>query len=479
MAGWGTGTPDLFMRKYIHAPRDHGKPARSPWTLRRMLVDSLVVVVAAAGAIALSLWLTPMQQVSTLGQTVQVGVTAPSWSLSGPGQLDLFGQSLPTTIQFEGPIRPRLTLTRITLSEQLTQFASEGKDPATTLQDALIGGWERFFVWQVVIAAIAALVIAGAAAGWLRHDWRRVSIVLAGALVLAVGVDLGGVMVTAYSVPAKLQGIGSLQDLVGGSRAPTLRPVPTTPAEAVQHVVVVGDSTAAGLGNRPVDHATADDKACGRSKDAFAVDLALVNGWTVTNLACSGATIRSGLLGPQVVAGRSMPAQLKAPDMAKAQVVIVSIGANDVQWTSMLQLCAISASCSDNAEQAFFQQQLAGFSSEYLELLDQLQLLPSHPAVVINLYYDPVPGSVKCLKDQHITPAKQKSLQADLGALNAILAEGAKTADFATARPDFTGHGLCTSLPYVQGPTDSAPFHPTPSGALAIALADEHALQLH
>ncbi len=466
------------MRKSTHATSDQTEPARSAWTLRRVLVDVLVVVFAAAASIALSLWLTPMQQVSTLGQTVQVGVTAPSWSLSGPGQLDLFGQSLPTTIQFEGPIRPRLTLTRITLSEQLTQFASDGKDASTTLQDALVGGWQRFFIWQAVIVAVAALVLSGAAAGWLRHDWRRATIVLAGSLVLAVGADLGGVMVTAYSVPSKLEGIGSLQDLVGGAAAPTLRPVPTTPAEAVQRVVVVGDSIAAGLGNRPVDHSTADDKACGRSKDAFAVDLALVNGWSVTNLACSGATIRSGLLGPQLVGGRSIPAQLKAPDMANAQVVIVSIGANDVQWISMLQLCAISTSCSNNAEQAFFQQQLAGFSSDYLQLLDQLQLLPSHPAVVINLYYDPVPGSVRCLKDQHITPDKQKSLQQDLAALNAILTKGAETADFATARPDFVGHGLCTSIPYLQGPTDAAPFHPTPSGALAIALADEHALQL-
>jgi lysophospholipase L1-like esterase len=465
------------MRTLNHAPSDRAVPARSAWSLRRVLVDALVVVIAAFGAIAFSLWLTPMQEVSTAGQTVEVGVTAPSWSLSGPGQLDLFGQSLPTTIQFEGPIRPRLALTHITLSEQLTQFAA-GKDATTTLEDALVSGWQRFFVWQAVIVAVTALVLAGAAAGWLRHGWRETSILLAGSLVLALGVDLGGVMITAYSAPAKLAGIGSLQDLVGGSSAPTLRPVPTSPAEAVQHVVVVGDSTAAGFGNRPVEHGTADDKACGRSQDAFAVDLALVNGWSVTNLACAGATIRSGLLGGQLVDGRSLPAQLQAPEMAKAQVVIVSIGANDVQWTSMLELCAVSTSCSDNADQAFFQQQLAGFSGDYLQLLDQLQLLPSHPVVVIDLYYDPVPGSVGCLKDQQITAEKQKSLQDDLAALNTILAEGAKTADFATARPDFTGHGLCTSLPYVQGVTDAAPFHPTPSGQLAIALAVEHALRI-
>jgi lysophospholipase L1-like esterase len=464
------------MRTHTQDPQDPAQPTRRAWSLRRVLLDSLIIVIVAAGAIALSLWLTPMQEVSTAGQTVEVGVTAPSWSLSGPGQLDLFGQSLPTTIQFDGPIRPRLTLSHITLSEQLTQFASHGKGAFTTLEAALIGGWQRFFVWQVVIVAVTALVLAGTAAGWLRHGWRETGILLAASVVLALAVDLGGVMVTAYSAPAKLAGITSLEDLVGASRAPALRPVPTNPADTVQDVVVVGDSTAAGLGNRPVDHGTVEDKACRRSRDSYAVDLALVNGWSVTNLACSGATIRNGLLGPQFAGARTIPAQLKAPEVAKAQVVIVSIGANDVQWISMLQFCGISASCSDNAEQAFFQQQLAAFSSDYLQLLDQLQLLPSHPLVLINLYYDPVPGSVQCLKAQGITPAKQKSLQADLAALNTILAEGAKAADFATAQPDFTGHGVCTSLPYVHGVSDAAPFHPTPTGQLAIALADERAL---
>lgn len=469
--------PDDSMRNLIQRLYDRFQRMRPARPLRRVLVDVLIIVLVAAAAITLSLWLTPMQEVFTAGQSVAVGVTGPTWTVSGPGQLDLFGQSLPTTIQFDGPIRPRLTLTHITLSQQLTDFV-DSKDATSTLEDALISGWQRFFVWQAVIVAVAALVLSGAVAGWMRHGWKETAILLAGSLVLALAVDLGGVMVTAYSAPAKLAGISSLQDLVGGSPPPAVRPVPTSAAQDVQHVVVIGDSTAAGLGNPPVDHGTAQDRACGRSRDSFAVDLALVNGWSVTNLACSGATIRNGVLGPQPVGNGSLPAQLESPEVAKAQVVIVSIGANDVMWTSMLQLCAVAPSCSDNAEEAFFQQQLAGFSSDYLQLLDQLQLLPSHPAVVINLYYDPVPGSVACLKDQHITPDKQKSLQADLAALNTILAEGAKAAGFAAARPDFTGHGVCTGLPYVQGVKDAAPFHPTPSGALAIALAVEHALRL-
>ena len=43
-------------------------------------------------------------------------------------------------------------------------------------------------------------------------------------------------------------------------------------------------------------------------------------------------------------------------------------------------------------------------------------------------------------------------------------------------KPDFTGHGLCTEQPYVQGLGDAAPFHPNGTGQLVIALADERAL---
>jgi hypothetical protein len=44
------------------------------------------------------------------------------------------------------------------------------------------------------------------------------------------------------------------------------------------------------------------------------------------------------------------------------------------------------------------------------------------------------------------------------------------------ADPPFTGHELCTADPYVQGPSDPAPLHPTATGELAIALADQQVL---
>jgi lysophospholipase L1-like esterase len=240
--------------------------------------------------------------------------------------------------------------------------------------------------------------------------------------------------------------------------------------------VVIGDSTAAGLGNPLLVHAGADDRACGRSRVAFAVDLAKARHWSVTNLACSGATIRSGLLGAQQIGRRTLPAQLTSPEVARAQLVIVDIGANDVDWTSMLALCAVSSSCAGSAERAYFQDELQVFRTDYAHLIDRLRRLPSHPLVLVNLYYDPVSGDMGCLSSDGGTAAKQRALQDDLARLNTVLAAGAKTGGFVVGRPDFSGHGVCSSSPDVQGMADGAPFHPTPAGGQVIARADERAL---
>lgn len=443
-----------------------------------VVARAVAVVALALGSIALSLWITPMQKVTAAGQSVRVGVTAPSWTLSGPGELDLFGQRISTTVQFAGPVRPRLSLTQITLGEQLKQFAASGPAAAgRALEHALVSGWERFFAWQIVVAGLFAIVLFGALAGWMRRGRRRTLAIVGVGLVITEALNVGAIMVTAYTAPARLRQVQSLQDLIGGAPPP---PVPArTAAEPAQidKVVVVGDSTAAGLGNRRLVGGNARDRACHRSQDAFAVVLASANDWQVTNLACSGATIRAGLLGPQQVGDRTVPAQLDTRAVAKADLIVVSIGANDVNWSLILQLCAVSPDCGSQAEQAYFQQQLAGFSRDLLQVLSQLQLLDNHPVVIVNQYYDPFSGDTSCLTSHGLTQAKKDTLESELSALNHILGQGAETAGFRVARPDFSGHGVCSDQPYVQGLHAAAPFHPTASGELAIALADERALR--
>jgi hypothetical protein len=75
-----------------------------------------------------------------------------------------------------------------------------------------------------------------------------------------------------------------------------------------------------------------------------------------------------------------------------------------------------------------------------------------------------------------MTPAKARVLLARLGQLNTVLAQGAGLFGFGVAVPRFAGHELCTTDPWVQGPSDPGPLHPNAAGELAIALADQQAL---
>jgi lysophospholipase L1-like esterase len=470
--GAGTGA--------VHPPELPRRP-RTRTVVRHTshgLVVTATLLAITFASIAFGLRVTPLQSVSALGQTIGVGAAPPSLSFSGPGEVDLFGQSLPTSVRFFGPVRPRLVLNSITLNQQVAGLF----DPATSdesaqaLGDRLASGWTRYFLWEIAFVAIGALLLLGIVAGWRRHawSWKKTLVTIAGGLVFVEAVNIGLIMLTATTAPAKLHQVGSLGELVGRSEEAPIAAAPGPSLTGIQ-AVVLGDSTAAGLGGTPLPDPTALDGACGRSVDSYAVHLADVNRWNVRNLACGGATIRAGVLGPQIAGDRTIPAQLAVAKRATgATAIVVSVGANDLRWAPMIRLCAAFEGCDDKASTLFFQRSLALFTRDYYELLRQLATLPNHPRIVINLYYAPFETTDDCISG--LTPAKISVLLDRLAGLNAVLAEGAKTFGYLAAQPDFTGHGACSAQPYVQGISDAAPFHPNATGELVIALADERAL---
>jgi GDSL-like Lipase/Acylhydrolase family len=437
-----------------------------------------MLIVLAAAAIAAALLVTPMQTVTVAGQVIQVGATAPSLSWSGPGEVDLFGQSLPTDLRFTGPVRPRLQLAQITINSELTTLIEghHGDSPQQILGARLADGWKQYFAWETAVAGAGTVILVGAVAGWRRLHLSGTLKLLAVGLVITEAINVGAIMATTYTAPTLLRQVHSLNDLVGSAtELPHIHPT----GRALRRIqaVVIGDSTAAGAGLAPLPGASGTDRACGRSADSYAADLSATNGWRVLNLACDGATISQGLLGPQQHGGRLLPPQLAVAERAKnASVVIVSVGADDLNWAAMVRYCAITPNCDDRATAAYFQQQLASFSKNYLDLLSRLAALKSHPVVIINRYYDPFGAQPGCLGPLGLTAANLQTLTSRLTTLNTVLAKGAAEFRFLSPQPDFVGHQLCTPQPYVQGVGAAAPFHPTAAGQLAIALADQAAL---
>ena len=446
------------------------------WLAR--IAAAVAVIVAAVLAAIVALEVTPMQTVTVAGQVIKVGA-APRLGFSGPGEVDLFGQGLPTAISIPGPIQPRLQLSQITLNSELANFV-QGHSPShagLALRTQLVVGWEHYFAWETAAAALAALILAGAVAGWRRLSGKATGVLLVVVLIVTGALNLGAVAVTANGAQNALGNVSSLNQLVGRADVTVPQPTPSQPALKGIQEVVIGDSTAAGAGLPPVAHPSSADNACGRSSQSYAVDLASVNGWRALNLACDSATIANGLLGPQPQGGLQIPPQLASlTEVQDPTVVIVSVGADDLQWSAILQICAASTQCDNLASNAYFQQQLAHFSSDYLQLLIQLGSLPGHPRVIINRYYDPFGSNVSCITHRGLTEAKVATIRTWLEALNQVLAKGAAQSGFLSPQPSFAGHALCSPQPYVQGLGDAAPFHPTASGQLAIALTDEVAL---
>jgi lysophospholipase L1-like esterase len=434
--------------------------------------------VVIAGAIWLALRVAPLQTVSAAGQTAQVGATLPTASLHGPGELDLFGQVMATKPNFSGPIRPKLALEHITIDSQVIQvLRAEGPSKVElTLSQQLAAGWERYFLWETLIAAGFAIVPLVAIAAVRRRPaiWKM----LATGIAAVVVVNVGGIALTASGTPQVLRSVKTLDDLVGVD--PITGTTAVGPAQPGVQAVVIGDSTAAGWGLPWGPNPTAEDEACGRSPESYAADLAAANQWNVLSVACGSATIENGLLGPEVLYnGEIAPPQLpQAAAATHAKVVIVSVGADDLSWSVMTQLCAASAVCDDKVSSAYFAQLLDTFTRNYYQLLSDLESLPAHPAVLINQYYSPFGTNVGCLQQYGMTPAKVKVLLARLQQLNTVLQQGANLFGFGVATPRFTGHELCTADPWVQGPSDPAPLHPNAAGELAIALADQQAFPL-
>ncbi len=479
------------------------------------VVKALGYLALAVASLVMAVTVTPPVSVSVFAQTVHVGAVAPSPSMgwSGPGEADLFGEGpVPTVQRFSGPIRPRLVWQRFNRDEAASAFIRtttvDGHPTLSTdtaaVGEALAQGWIRFFGQLIVVSGVVgalaylvALALRAIARGSLpdarRRHHRAGPVALTALLAMAITTLAAGL--TVVSAREQLQGVSTLADLTGRA-ALVPPPSPAGPERSDIQVAVIGDSTAAGVGNTLLADPSDTDIACERSQDAYARVLESATGWAVENLACASATIAEGLLGAQErrpVTPAPQVGVLKS--ITSLHVVIVSIGANDMGWSDFVTYCYAVSRCDDQATERLVERRLDTFRLQYAQLLQQLSDLPTRPGVIITSYYDPFGDTFDCPalvdpqgpevtptgygfgpdpgEDNQLEKLRQKidPLRSVMNQLTTVLVQGAEAFGFTAVQPTFDGHELCSDQPWVQGFDDPYPFHPNAAGQLAIAAA--------
>lgn len=246
-------------------------------------------------------------------------------------------------------------------------------------------------------------------------------------------------------------------------------PTPAVTGYSKQYVAL-GDSVAAGVGLKDYT----DSSACNRTAQAYPNRLASLVRYGLQSYACSGATIASGIIGPQNVNQLLVKPQLTSLFAnPKPNLISVTIGANDAHWTDVIQQCYVSV-CGSSDDTAAVMADITQVQSNMATVMGQLkqQYGNAVPRVIVTGYHQVFPANVSssCTDLSGIETGEMAWARQLQTSLNDSLSQTISSYDFATFVPiDFTGHELCTANPWVQGLSDTAPYHPNNSGQIQFA----------
>lgn len=234
--------------------------------------------------------------------------------------------------------------------------------------------------------------------------------------------------------------------------------------------IALGDSVAAGVGLPDYS----DSSACNRTKQAYPVVVAQQLNLQLRSVACSGATTQQGLLGPQDVNQLMVPAQIgAAASSGKPKLITITIGANDLDWTELLQTCHVGL-CGTPAQTAVVKAGAASAGTQVSAALAKLKAdFPVQPPIVLVTGYYQLFGATltpDCVEQQGLDATELAWVQSLQTSLNTSLQAAVKPFSFVHFVPvDFSGHQLCATDPWVQGLAAKAPFHPSVAGQAALA----------
>jgi lysophospholipase L1-like esterase len=323
-------------------------------------------------------------------------------------------------------------------------------------------------------------------------------------------------------------GVGLVAGLLAACGSPA--PAPSKPARPTS-VVVMGDSVASGEGTLygyQYDPATRTWNGgnldvtwpgpyplCHNSPVAYGHVVATHFGAHLAQFACTGSTFPGGIEGPKLDGSvEARPAQFgnwvtrsglnAAYDRARPDLVLVTLGADDVQFTKIVEACVENRledevalaplQCTAGDPGSTFERDytavVPSVVADYKTLvrwIDQRgQADHRVPKVVFTTYYDPFPTDGTSCPDTELLAAPQISFLADsLRSFNRTILRtiGGLHLPNVTAvdiSPAFDGHRWCSAQPWIYGLSifkitdplsllSQAPFHPTPAGQRAIA----------
>lgn len=236
------------------------------------------------------------------------------------------------------------------------------------------------------------------------------------------------------------------------------------------YYVALGDSVAAGIGLKEYS----DSSACDRTEQAYPKLVAPRLNYKLKSVACSGATTEMGLLGSQNVNELAVTPQLSALLSGdKPQLVTITLGANDTEWTSLIQKCyaeLCGSSADTEAVQAAVSSVAANLEQAFMQIKNKY---PSGtPPVIITGYYklfSPEPA-VGCTELSGIEPTELNWITQLQDTIDTALQTATVNYNFVTYIPiSFSGHELCTDNPWIQSLNAKKPYHPTEAGQVAIA----------
>ena len=277
-------------------------------------------------------------------------------------------------------------------------------------------------------------------------------------------------------------------------------------------ILGLGDSVASGEGNPDVTKQAGgplwQEPRCDRSAGSFEARAALAveqhdskTSVSFLHLACSGAAIRTGVIGAYwgITPGdANLPLSSQVASVRKqtagrpVDAAIISIGANDLGFGDVLEFCVFYENCQNRHYKAtgkFLSQvikaKLAGLPALYAELAGRLEPLVAANRVYINLYPDELRDGKGAFCDDIINYHGVRAIRANeakwmfedfMTPLNAAIVAAARAHGWnviAGAPELFRTHGYCAGaggwvVTYdrssaTQGNTNGT-MHPNPAG---------------